>query len=134
MAYNSSESGELEIYIQPYLELGEKVTISTGGGIEPLWSHDGRELFYRNLTGDRVMVVAVSTEPTLRVSRPEALFERRYGQGPDGVLNYDVSSDGQRFVMISVGPDGDPEAAPTNTTLILVENWLIAPMKTGGMS
>ena len=123
MAYISNESGDGEVYVQRYPELGEKVTISTGGGNEPLWSSDGRELFYRNLAGDRMMVVAVSTEPTLRVSRPEVLFEGRYRQGPGGSLNYDVSSDSQRFVMISEGQDGDPDAAPPNAMLILVQNW-----------
>ena len=51
MAYNSNESGQAEVYIQRYPDLGDKVTISTGGGAEPLWSPDGRELFYRNLDG-----------------------------------------------------------------------------------
>jgi Tol biopolymer transport system component len=75
MAYNSNESGQLEVYIQRYSEPGEKVTVSTGGGVEPLWSPEGSELFYRNLTGDRMMVVTVSTEPTVLVSRSEVLFE-----------------------------------------------------------
>ena len=123
MAYNSNESGQAEVYIQRYPDLGDKVTISTGGGAEPLWSHDGRELFYRNLTGDRMMVVAVMTEPTLRVSRPEVLFEGQYTQGPQGGLNYDVSADGQRFVMLSAAQEDDAEATPTNATLVLVENW-----------
>ena len=123
MTYNSDESGQLEVYVQRYPELGEKVTISSGGGMEPRWSPAGNELFYRNLTGDRMMVVAVSTEPTLRVSRPELLFEGRYGQGPGFGLNYDVSSDGQRFLMTSEEQDGAPDAALTNTTLTLVENW-----------
>ena len=80
MAYNSNESGQLEVYIERYPERGEKVTVSTGGGVEPLWSGDGSELFYRNLTGDRMMVVAVTTEPNVRVSRPQVLFEGQYAQ------------------------------------------------------
>ena len=69
-----------------------------------------------------MMVVTVTTEPTVRVSRPEVLFEGQYG--PAGlVLNYDVSADGQRFVMIADEQEGDGEAAPSNATLILVENW-----------
>ena len=74
------------------------------------------------------MVVAVSTEPTLRVSRSEVLFEARYALGPAGGLNYDVSADGQQFLMISEAEDddaedGDAEAAPPHTTLIVIENW-----------
>ena len=70
-----------------------------------------------------MMVVTVTTELTLRVSRPEVLFEGRYGLGPQGGLNYDVSSDGQRFLMISAGQDTDPDSGPTDTSLTLVENW-----------
>ena len=67
-----------------------------------------------------MMVVTVTTEPTFRVSRPEVLFDGRYSRR--AFLNYDVSSDGQRFVMISVRHDGDPEAS-ASTTLVLVQNW-----------
>ncbi len=63
-----------------------------------------------------MMVVTVTTEPTVRVSGPEVLFERRIWTG--GLLNYDVSADGQRFVMIA-----PPDASPPSTTLVLVENW-----------
>ena len=66
-----------------------------------------------------MMVVTVTTEPTLRVSRPEVLFEGRYMQDPNGALNYDVSADGKRFLMLS-----EPEvAASPPATLIVVENW-----------
>ena len=123
MAYGSDESGQLEIYLQRYPDLGDKVTVSSGGGREARWSPDGSELFYRNLAGDRMMVVEVETEPTLRVSRPEVLFEGRYAVPVGGGHNYDVSADGQRFVMITDEQAGTPDASPPNTTLILVENW-----------
>lgn len=128
MAYQSRESGSYEVYIQRYPERGEKVTISTVGGQEPLWSPDGSEFFYRTLTGDRMMVVAVSTEPTFRVSRSEVLFEARYARGPADGLSYDLSAEGQRFVMITEAEDdeaqdGNAEAAPPHTTLIVIENW-----------
>ncbi len=114
-----------EVYLQRYPDLGDKVTVSSDGGREARWSPDGSELFYRNLAGDRMMVVEVATEPTLRVARPEVLFEGRYGlaeAATGGARNYDVSADGQRFVMISDVTDGDPEAA-SDTSLILVQNW-----------
>jgi len=115
----------MEVYIQRYPDLGDKVTISSGGGREPRWSPAGGELFYRNLAGDRMMVAAVvTTEPTLRVSRSEVLFEGRYTVLPDGHPNYDVSADGRRFVMmLAEERDDGPEGAPTNTALIVVENW-----------
>ena len=123
MAYGSDESGQLEVYLQRYPDLGDKVTVSSGGGRAPRWSPDGSELFYRNLAGDRMTEVEVETEPTLRVSRPEVLFEGRYAVGSDGGRNYDVSADGQRFVMIADEQEGDGEAAPSNATLIVVEHW-----------
>ena len=89
MAYSSDESGQVEVYIQRYPDLGDKVTISSGGGMQPQWSPEGGELFYRNLAGDRMMVAAVSTEPTLRVSRSEVLFEGRYVSSPVGGVDYD---------------------------------------------
>jgi len=74
-----------------------------------------------------MMVVAVSTEPTFRLSRSEVLFEGRYARGDD-YRNYDVSADGQRFLMVSEredgdAEDGDAEAEPPHTTLIVIENW-----------
>ena len=69
------------------------------------------------------MAVTVTTEPTLRVSRPEVLFEGRHTRDVPGALNYDVSSDDQRFVMISPPQDSDSEPGPPVTSLILVENW-----------
>ena len=67
--------------------------------------------------------MAVSTEPTLRLLRSDVLFEDRYARDGVAGLNYDVSADGQQFLMISDGENSDAEAGPTNTTLILVENW-----------
>ncbi len=122
MAYSSDESGQLEVYLQRYPDLGDKVTVSSGGGRDARWSPDGSELFYRNLAGDRMMVVEVETEPTLGVSRPEVLFEGRYAVAFSG-RNYDVSADGQRFVMIADEEAGNPDAASPNTTLVLVQNW-----------
>ena len=71
-----------------------------------------------------MMVAAVSTEPTLRVSRSEVLFEGQYVSSPGGGLDYDVSADGRRFVMmLAEDQDDGPERASTHTKLILVENW-----------
>jgi hypothetical protein len=61
MAYASDESGGYEVYVQRFPTLGEKHRISTHGGIQPCWSRDGRELFYRG-TGDRPKIMAVAVE------------------------------------------------------------------------
>jgi Tol biopolymer transport system component len=69
MAYVSGESGRNEICVRPFPGPGEKVTISTDGGNEPVWAPSGREIFYRN--GDAMMSVSVSTGPSLKTGRPQ---------------------------------------------------------------
>jgi len=101
LAYVSNESGREEIYLTPFPGPGGKRQISTEGGTEPLWSRDGRELFYRS--GEKTMAVAISTEPELTAGKPTLLFEGLYetgmGLGPNPGSNYDVAPDG-RFVVI----------------------------------
>lgn len=89
---------------------------SRDGGREPVWSRDGRELFYRN--GDNMMVVDVESGPVFRAGAPRVLFEGRYRVSSGGLnQNYDVSPDGQRFVMIrAAGESGPPQ-------IRLVLNW-----------
>ncbi len=118
LAYVSNESGRDEIYVSPFPGSG-KVQISTEGGMEPMWSRDGRELFYRN--GEKMMAVAISAGPELSPGKPTLLFEGRYDliEGP-GASNYDVTPDGQGFVMIRT-PEG-PESLGT-TQITLVQNW-----------
>ena len=70
-----------------------------------------------------LIFTAAGWHPTLRVSRPEVLFEGRYALDPFYTLNYDVSADGQRFLMLSEPEEGDAEAASPPATLIVVENW-----------
>jgi len=73
MAYSSNESGNYEIFVRPFPEVDKgRWQISTATGDSPLWSPDGRELFYRS--GDAVMAVAVETEPVFKAGKPETLF------------------------------------------------------------
>jgi serine/threonine-protein kinase len=116
IAYVSSESGRDEVYVQPFPGPGEKSQISTEGGREPLWAGSGKELFYRD--GEKMMVVEVSTQPGFSAGRPRLLFEGRYEYSPTGTTGYDVSSDGQRFLMVQAT---EPEEAPTQIHVVL--NW-----------
>ncbi len=121
LAYHSAESGQREVYVRRFPNLGARTTISTGGGAQPQWSRDGRELFYRTPTGG-MMVVPVETEPAFRVlGDAELLFDERYLL--DGSRRtHDVSSDGQRFLMIKVnGAEPDGEAVGQRVGLVL--NW-----------
>ena len=107
-AYSSRESGRDELYVSPFSGSGRRWQVSTDGGQEPLWSPDGRELFYRD--GRKVMVVPVRTQPTFQPGAPRILFEGRYykdGLGPPG---YDIAPDGQRFVMVQEPKEAAPEA------------------------
>ncbi len=83
--------------MQPFPGPGGKVLVSTQGGTEPVWSRDGRELFYRS--GDKMMAVATTIQPTFHASKPEVLFEKPY-YDLDPQRDYDVASDGRRFLML----------------------------------
>ena len=84
--------------MQPYPGPGGKYQISTEGGTEPVWNRNGRELFYRS--GDRMMAADVTTQPSFSLGKPRMLFQGEYVPSPGTVVNYDVSADGQRFLMI----------------------------------
>ena len=116
LAYQSDESGREEMYVRPFPGLGGKVQISTEGGVQPVWARNGRELFYRN--GDKMMAVAIQTRPTFVAAKPKLLFEGHYEMGIYVLHNYDVSPDGQRFLMIKAS---EQEPAPTQLNVVL--NW-----------
>jgi Tol biopolymer transport system component len=116
LAYVSNESGRFEIYVQPYPGPGGKYQISTEGGSEPVWNPNGKELFYRN--GDKMMAVDISTQSSFSVGKPQMLFEGQYEPTPATVPNYDVSPDGQRFLMIK-----SSEQTASSTQIVVVQNW-----------
>ncbi|MEK6768165.1 MAG: protein kinase, partial [Gemmatimonadota bacterium] len=96
MAYVSTESGRNEVYVRPYPGPGGRWQVSLDGGDEPVWSATGREIFYRN--GDRMMTTTVRTQGGFEVGSRAQLFAGTY----DRLLpnrDYDVSRDGQTFIM-----------------------------------
>ena len=116
LAYASDESGRIEVYVQPFPGPGGKWTISTDGGNEPVWSRDGRELFYRN--GDAVMAVPITSHPTFAAGLPRRLFSAQFEPTGTGTSGYDVSPDGRRFLMIQ-----PTEPEPPATQVNIVINW-----------
>jgi serine/threonine-protein kinase len=123
LAYSSDESGRYEIYVQPYPGPGGKWQISTDGGTEPVWNPKGRELFYRS-PDDKLMSVDIATEPSFSAGKPRMLFSCEpyvEASGSDSAPAYDVSSDGQRFLMIKE-PAGILSSAATQ--IVVVQNWL----------
>jgi hypothetical protein len=119
MSYESRQSGRFEIYVVPYSGPGERKQISTDGGRFPLWSRDGRELFFEGLDG-KLFAVAVQPGTTLVAGRPQLVFDLPM-LPPIGIRwPYDVAPDGQRFLIIH---GGQPEDDATPSDLILVQNW-----------
>jgi len=117
IAYTSDESGRNEVYIQSFPDLGSKRQVTTEGGEQSIWSPNGRELFYHN--GEAMMAVTIETKPSLTPGKPTKLFEGPYAFSRS--RNYDVSPDGQQFLMIKEGEE--IEGTSARTELILVENW-----------
>ena len=117
LAYQSNESGRFEISVRPFpnADAGHW-TISTGGGTRPLWARSGTELFYLDGAGAMTRVPS-QTAPTFSAGTPTTLFDTRYFTGAAG-RSYDVSADGQRFLMIKVTGTGQVP------TMVVVLNWL----------
>jgi len=124
VAYASNETGSMEIYVSPFPTGNGKWQVSSAGGQEPRWRQDGKELFYMSADG-KMMAVAVTTGlPALagasfKVGSPLVLFQthRRQPVSSLDVFSYDVSGDGQRFLIITKGDEAN--AAPLSITL----NW-----------
>jgi Tol biopolymer transport system component len=98
LAYSSDESGRFEIYVVPYPGPGGKWQISSDGGREPLWNRNGRELFFRN--GSKMMAAPIDTQHGLSAGTPKMLFQGQYVTLANSTPNYDVSPDGQKFLML----------------------------------
>jgi eukaryotic-like serine/threonine-protein kinase len=119
LAYISDESGRYEVYVQPYPGSGGKWQISTEGGTEPVWNPKGGELFYRS--GSKMMAVDIITQPNFSAGKPRMLFEGSYLFTPATMPYYDVSADGQRFLMIK--PNEQSSSSSPLNQLVVVHNW-----------
>jgi Tol biopolymer transport system component/tRNA A-37 threonylcarbamoyl transferase component Bud32 len=117
MAYVSNESGRDEIYVSPFPDASAtKWQVSTDGGTEPLWSRDGRELFYRN-GNDDLVAVEIAGSSTFAIGAKQVLFSALPYHPDPNHANYDVHPDGRRFLMLRIVP-------ATGGELIWVEHWL----------
>lgn len=124
MAYESNESGSSEIYFRPFPNVDDdKVQVSSVGGIKPLWSRDGSELFYLQPGSGATQLMAVSVQPdgaTFASSNRTALLDWPYRADGQG-RTYDVSLDGQQFLAIKPVVSADPEESSNQIVIIL--NW-----------
>ncbi|MBM3819221.1 MAG: hypothetical protein FJW14_09450 [Acidimicrobiia bacterium] len=118
IAYQSAESGRLEVYVQAFPPSGGKWQVSTSGGRAPRWRADGRELFYVTPTEDSQALMAVDVGLTaggVQLGTPHQLFSTSMPTGNS--YSYDVTRDGQRFLMQQLLPQ---TAAPPLTVIL---NW-----------
>ena len=116
VAYTSNESGQQEVYLRTFPSGGGKRSVSPSGGTQPRWRADGKELFY--VQGRHLMAVSVAATPSSKLGAPEALFSSEglpWTQGQR--TRYDVSRDGQRFVVAEPAEQG-------SRTIRVVQNWL----------
>ena len=112
IAFSTNESGRDEVVVQPFPGPGGRVQVSTGGGTEPVWSRDGRRLFYR---GDRVLMAAVIRPgPPLTVAARDTVLADTYVYASNPHANYDVMPDGEHFIFLQTDEAGE---------LIVVANW-----------
>jgi Tol biopolymer transport system component len=118
IVYQSNESGRHEVYVRPFREPGAPVAISTGGGTQPRWRPDGKELFYLGL--DRWMmavpIVWSSNGRSVEAGAPVRLFQTKIGGNLIDSRQYEVSANGQRFLM-------DVPLEAVLSPLVLIQNW-----------
>jgi serine/threonine-protein kinase len=121
LAYEANDSGRLEIYVRPYPDVNSgHWQVSTTGGTRPLWARNGQELFYVSLTG-AIMRVGVERGASWVATTPTMLVKEGYATlGGNTGRTYDVSSDGQRFLMIRNAGADQTGAAPK---VIVVQHW-----------
>jgi len=120
LAYESNESGPSQIFVRPFPDVNrQKWLVSTGGGTQPIWARNGKELFYLAPTG-ALMSVPVERGATWSAGTPTTVIDRPYLRltSVQVARTYDVSLDGKQFLMIK--PVDGPEAP---TSIVVVQNW-----------
>jgi len=127
MAYVSNESEQQEVYVRPFPDVDKgKWQVSTGGGSGPLWSPNGRELFYLDSSNNSFMAADVETKPTFKAGKAKALFNfRDIGTSRARLLSgFDISPDGKRFLMTKQRQTtaSEPAAARPHKINVVV-NW-----------
>jgi hypothetical protein len=121
LAYQSNESGQLEIYVRPYPNLADdRVKVSSDGGTRPVWTQGGKELVYLNSSNRLTAVSLEISGTTVRPGTPAVLMSTAYA-APAAWRSYDATPDGQRFLVIKDGVGGADAETPPG--LVVVQNW-----------
>jgi serine/threonine-protein kinase len=122
LAYEANDSGQFEVYVRPFPDVHSgHWQVSTGGGTRPLWARNGQELFYLSPSG-ALMRIGVERRESWAATTPTLLIKDGYVTVPGGYTGrtYDISPDGQRFLMLKAG-GADQPAAPAS--LIVVQRF-----------
>ncbi len=101
-AYVSDELGEFQVYVTPFPGPGPRIAVSVDGGLSPIWSTEGDELYFRQ--GSKVLAASVTRASEIDVSTPHELFDGPYTLDLSGHQRYDVAPDG-RFLMVENSKD-----------------------------
>jgi eukaryotic-like serine/threonine-protein kinase len=118
VAYQSNESGRDEVYIQAFPSTGAKWQVSNNEGLQPRWRGDGRELFFISDSTQRMWVAGIrASQGGVEIETPHSLFPVLQFPGPGHL--YDVTADGQRFVIVSPSGAGASASLPIN----IVSEW-----------
>ena len=118
LAYCTNETGQSEVYVCPFPELGRKILVSTKGGFAPIWARNGRRIYYWSLDWNRLMAVNVNISPVFSAGTQQTLFEYPL-ISISYIRSYDISPDGARFLAIR-----EDETKPFEITrLNFVQNW-----------
>ena len=122
LAYEANDTGVFEIYVRPFPDVGAaRWQVSTTGGYQALWAPDGKQLFYYARDG-ALMRVDVGSGSSWKVGTPVRQVDANYVTSTAGnsARNYDISPDGERFLMLKV-PDG--QRAGSAASLVLVQHF-----------
>ncbi len=121
LAYSSYESGGFQVYVQLFPKTGAKHRMTQDGGNFPLWSPDGKELFYLN--GGQSMGIDITTEPAFAFGNEQALGMRGFVAAAGPTRPYDITPDGQRFLMVFPADQADSVAETPDEQINVVLNW-----------
>jgi serine/threonine protein kinase/Tol biopolymer transport system component len=116
VAFASDESGRFEVYVDSFPKPTTRVPVSVSGGEQPTWRRDGKELYYISADSKLVAVPTLAAD-SFTAGAPQALFEARLRRGPEVPPQYDVSTDGQRFLLSRILDDESTQP------ITLLQNW-----------
>ena len=125
IAYSSNDSGRFEIYVRAFPDSGRRVQVSSGGGLDPVWSPNGRGLFFRT-ESNRIMVAGYRvTSGSFTADTPRLWLNRTLTEGPLLSRRFDVSPDGRRLAAIL--PVDDPTQPGPHNHVVYIDNLFLAP-------